>query len=115
LLSGGRYSDNEELPLRILDRSNGFAEELQKWPLVIIVDDVKTVRDQTAFLWEVFTRFAPGSDIYAQNEMKDNRVVFHGPIIIDARMKPFYPDVVTADEKTVKLVDQRWSEYGIKL
>lgn len=117
LISGGSYSDNEKLPSIILEnsRGTGFGEELQKWPLVIIVDDVKTIKDQTAFLWEVFTRFAPGNDIYAKNEIKENRVVFHGPIIIDARMKPFYPDVVSADEKTIKLVDQRWSQYGIKL
>jgi 3-polyprenyl-4-hydroxybenzoate decarboxylase len=88
---------------------------MQKWPLIFIVDDVKTLKDQTSFLWEAFTRFAPGQDIYARREIIENRVVFHGPVVIDARMKPFYPDVVSADEQTVKLVDQRWKQYGIQL
>lgn len=117
LISGGDYTRDEQLPRRILESTNipEFSAELQKWPFIIIVDHVQTIKDQTAFLWEVFTRFSPGNDLYAQQEIKDNRVVFHGPVIIDARMKPFYPGVVTPDEKTVRLVDQRWSQYGIKL
>ena len=33
------------------------------------------------------------------------------PIVIDARIKPWYPAEVAPAEDTVKLVDRRWSEY----
>ena len=44
------------------------------------------------------------------------RVVRHQPsytppIVIDARMKPSYPDELFCDANTARLVDRRWNEY----
>ena len=36
---------------------------------------------------------------------------YHPPIVLDARMKPWYPEELFCDEETSKLVDRRWSEY----
>lgn len=33
------------------------------------------------------------------------------PIVIDARMKPGYPDELFPREDSVELVDRRWKEY----
>ncbi|HWQ41574.1 MAG TPA: UbiD family decarboxylase [Desulfosporosinus sp.] len=89
------------------------AETFQDWPLAILVDDLALALDPKGFLWQVFTRFDPAHDIYASTEMRLHRLVYHGPILIDARMKPGYPGEVLPDVATVNLVDQRWKEYGL--
>ncbi len=83
------------------------------WPLMFLVDDITLALEPTGFLWQVFTRFDPAHDIYATTEMLKHRLVYHGPILIDARMKPGYPGEVLPDEKTVNLVDRRWKDYGL--
>jgi UbiD family decarboxylase len=87
-------------------------EGLKDWPLIILVDDLSLAMDTTGFLWQVFTRFDPAHDIYAATEIRQHRLVYHGPLLIDARMKPGYPGEVLPDEATVNLVNQRWKSYG---
>jgi hypothetical protein len=63
-------------------------------------------------LWTTFTRFEPAADIYAAATMVHrNRISYIGPIVIDARMKPWYPDELFCDDDTKRLVDGRWNEY----
>lgn len=88
---------------------------LHDWPLMILVDDLDLALHQTGFLWQVFTRFDPANDIYVETEISKHRLIYHGPILIDARMKLGYPREVLPDEKTVCLVNQRWKEYGLTL
>ena len=84
-------------------------EDFSKWPLVIVVDDIgKATAD---FLWTVFTRFEPAADIYAKHDVKRHHLAYSGPIVIDARMKPSYPEEVTCDKGTEALVSKRWKEY----
>lgn len=90
------------------------SEPFQEWPLIIMVDDLELALDLSGFLWQVFTRFDPAQDFYAETELIRNRVVYRGPLLIDARMKTGYPKEVAADEKTLELVDRRWREYGLK-
>jgi hypothetical protein len=64
------------------------------------------------FLWTTFTRFEPAADLYSA----DVRVIRHHlsytlPVVIDARVKPGYPDEVTCDPATADLVTRRWAEY----
>lgn len=86
---------------------------LNDWPLIVLVDDVKsTVKSSSSFLWTTFTRFEPGADIYACHKtIERNHIIYRAPILIDARMKPDYPDELFCDEKTSALVDRRWKEY----
>jgi hypothetical protein len=44
-------------------------------------------------------------------ELKNNSIGYASPIVIDARMKPWYPKEVEPDPETVKLVDERWTKY----
>jgi UbiD family decarboxylase len=83
------------------------------WPLIILVDDVKaTLKNTPAFLWTVFMRFEPAADIYAASTViYRNHLARSGPILINARMKAKYPDVVMCDEKTATTVTKRWSSY----
>ena len=87
--------------------------ELDAWPLIILVDDLKkTLRSTAAFLWTTFTRFDPAMDIHSRKtEVVNNHVQFHGPILIDARLKPWYPKELFCDPETALLVNNRWKEY----
>lgn len=86
--------------------------ELQKWPLLIVVDDLKKALKSTeSFLWTTFTRFEPASDIYAKSKVVRHHQVYSGPILIDARMKVTYPSEVLPDQQTEKTVTKRWNEY----
>lgn len=85
--------------------------QLKDWPLVFLVDDANIAASQAQFLWTTFTRFDPAYDLYAKSEIARNKIKFSGPIIIDARMKPFYPDVVEVREDIAEKVSARWKEY----
>lgn len=108
LLSGPSFTEDEELGERIIQE---YGEKLKDWPLLFLVDDVEDIKDQTTFLWTTFTRFDPAYDVHALKKIRQNKVEFDGPILIDARMKPFYPDELVPREDIVKLVDHRWNEY----
>jgi UbiD family decarboxylase len=90
-------------------RDPAFAD----WPLLVLSDDAERhARSPMNFLWATFTRFNPASDIHASRvELVSNHPSFHPPILIDARMKPWYPKELFCDPDTAKLVTQRWNEY----
>ena len=86
---------------------------LAAWPLVALVDDAEAAaKDARSFLWHVFTRFEPAADLHgAAQRIARNHVAFEPPVVLDARAKPWMPDVVEADADTVALVDRRWRDY----
>ena len=90
-------------------RDPAFAD----WPLLVLSDDAERhARSPMNFLWATFTRFNPASDIHASRvDLVSNHPSFHAPILIDARMKPWYPKELFCDPDTAKLVTQRWNEY----
>ncbi|MNP82726.1 hypothetical protein D3C76_1814600 [compost metagenome] len=49
--------------------------------------------------------------MYAKTRVEKNHIAYELPIVIDARMKPGYPDELFPREDIVKLVDRRWKEY----
>jgi 3-polyprenyl-4-hydroxybenzoate decarboxylase len=108
VVAGASFTEDPELAARLAENAT---EQLARWPLVILADDAAIVSNQTAFLWTVFTRFNPATDIHAQSRVEKNHISYRLPIIIDARMKPGYPDEVIPREDIVKLVDSRWNEY----
>ncbi len=107
VVSGKGFRDEPELAGLLAKEAQ---EQLAPWPLVILVDDPTAIKDQSTFLWTVFTRFDPAWDIYADKHIRHNKIEYTGPIIIDARMKPEYPDELLPREDVVKRVSERWSE-----
>lgn len=110
VVSGAAYEQEPQLAERLLERLSARGTE---WPLIILADDANMAEGQTAFLWTVFTRFNPADDIYASAEIKRHHFGYRLPIVIDARMKPGYPDELFPREDIVKLVDSRWNEYKL--
>ena len=106
LISGPSFEAEPDLSQRI-------ARNFPDWPLVILVDQATRVASSnTRFLWTVFTRFEPANDIHATEIRIDrHHLVYGGSILIDARMKPGYPDELFCDEHTAKKVSARWTEY----
>ncbi|WP_213357768.1 UbiD family decarboxylase [Chlamydiifrater phoenicopteri] len=93
---------------RILDLPS-----IKNWPLVVLTDNVqKTVESSLSFLWHVFTRFAPATDLHVRIDgICSHRPMYTFPFVIDARMKPHYPKEVEVDPDTYQLVSSRWRTY----
>lgn len=108
VVAGASFESDPELAARLV-RDAG--EQLSDWPFVVLVDDTAIASGQTPFLWTVFTRFNPAADMYADAELRRHHIGYKVPIVIDARMKPGYPDELFPREDIVKLVDSRWNEY----
>lgn len=86
---------------------------LADWPLVILCDDPRRCTATTInFLWTVFMRFEPAADIHtAGRRIQRNHIVYSGPVVIDARMKPHYPRELFAAPEIADRVTRRWREY----
>ncbi|AHV98842.1 UbiD family decarboxylase [Paenibacillus sabinae] len=109
VVSGPSYTEDPELPQRLV---GALREKNTSWPLVILVDNAaETVKSQTSFLWTVFTRFNPATDIFAEASVKNHHIAYELPVVIDARMKPGYPDELLPREDIVELVDRNWKNY----
>lgn len=108
VLAGDKYGDDESLPLHIAQH-----DAFSSWPLIVLVDDAKAATsDDMSFLWTTFTRFEPAADLSAsKKEVLRNHISYTPPIVIDARMKPWYPEALACDEETASIVDGRWNEY----
>jgi hypothetical protein len=85
----------------------------REWPLVVLSDDpVRATRSAMNFLWTTFTRFEPAADIHAAGRhIVRNHIAYEPPIVIDARMKPWYPKELTCRDDIARRVTERWREY----
>ena len=83
------------------------------WPLLVLASDARqAARSPQNFLWCTFTRFDPARDIHAkQARLVSNHAALEAPILIDARMKPSYPEELFCDDETAQTVERRWGEY----
>jgi 4-hydroxybenzoate decarboxylase subunit C len=83
------------------------------WPLVVVSDEPeRATRSVMNFLWTTFTRFEPGADIHAADRrIARNHIAYEPPIVIDARMKPWYPQEVRCSDDIARRVTDRWHEY----
>jgi len=107
VVEGTTYKAEPDLPERLANSG-----DFDDWQVVVIHDDIKFARTTDKFLWATWTRFNPATDIYAKNvELKNNHIGYTAPIVIDARMKPWYPKEVEVREDIARLVDTRWNEY----
>ncbi|EIT84595.1 UbiD family decarboxylase [Fictibacillus macauensis ZFHKF-1] len=107
-VSGPSFEEAPDFAMHVV---NSAGNQLADWPLVFLVDDASIAATQAQFLWTTFTRFDPAFDLYATSEIVRNKIKYSGPIVIDARMKPFYPETVETREDINTLVSTRWKEY----
>ncbi|MDX2176770.1 MAG: UbiD family decarboxylase [Candidatus Sumerlaeia bacterium] len=108
VVGGAPYAEEPEQAKRI-----AADPAFQGWQLLVLCDNPRQATASVpAFLWTAFTRFEPAADIHAASERLVRRhVAFSAPVVIDARMKPWYPPEVFAAEDVKKRVTERWREY----
>jgi UbiD family decarboxylase len=107
VVEGTPYEAEKDLGERIA-RSGRFDD----WQIIVIHDSVEFVRSTDKFLWATWTRFNPATDIHAKEiTVKNNHIGYTAPIVIDARMKPWYPAEVEVRDDIRTLVDGRWHQY----
>jgi 3-polyprenyl-4-hydroxybenzoate decarboxylase len=92
-----------------------FAEHsaFREWPLLVLTDEPeRTSASAVNFLWTTFTRFEPAGDIYARRiSSLNNHICYEMPILIDARIKPGFPEELHCSSGTGEQVSRRWKEY----
>jgi 4-hydroxybenzoate decarboxylase subunit C len=107
VLEGTEYEKDKTLAERI-SRINNFND----FQIVVLHDSIEFAESTDKFLWATWTRFNPSTDIYAREiKVVHNHISYTAPIVIDARMKTWYPKTVEPRVDIVKLVDNRWREY----
>lgn len=99
------YQGEENLAKKLLE------ENLSGFRFVFLVDDANdTGKSDHDFIWTVFTRMEPARDVYSRHVVENNHIRHIAPIVIDARMKPWIPDVLIPLEETVRAVDQKFGK-----
>ncbi len=109
LVVGGPSAEEEP------DAAARFATHpaLSAWPLVVLTDEPERAsKSPVHFLWSTFTRFEPAADLHAaRTEIVRHHLSYTAPIVIDARLKPGFPEELFCDERTSDEVTRRWREY----
>ena len=102
------YESERDVVSRIAT-SPAFAQ----WPLVVVSDEPeRAARSDMNFLWTTFTRFEPAADIHsADRRIIRNHIAYTAPVVIDARLKPWYPKELSCREDIASLVGRRWRDY----
>ena len=108
VIDGPSYVDEPGAATRLAGEA-----AFRDWPLVVLSDEpLRATASEMNFLWTTFTRFEPAADIHAAGQrVLRNHLSYTPPIVIDARMKPWFPKEVECDPDTAALVSRRWREY----
>jgi 3-polyprenyl-4-hydroxybenzoate decarboxylase len=109
LVIGGPSKEQDPAAAARYARHPAFAG----WPLVVLTDEpARAARSTMNFLWTTFTRFEPAADVHAASvEVVRNHVSYTPPVLIDARLRPGFPDELFCDPETASTVERRWNEY----
>jgi 4-hydroxy-3-polyprenylbenzoate decarboxylase len=81
------------------------ALSLFRW--IVIVDDTQFVAESLRnFLWATFTRTNPAADVHGIESFVHNKHWgCHGPLVIDARLKPHHAPPLVEDPQITRRVD----------
>lgn len=110
-LSGAAYDSTTERGsdplLSSLDDLFPEQHPAREFPLWVITEQASFLANAWAnFLWVTFTRSDPATDIYGcQSFVKNKHWGCRGPLVIDARNKPFHAPVLEEDPALVKRVE----------
>ena len=85
----------------------------EDWPLVVLTDEpARAAASPINFLWTTFTRFEPAADVHAASTwVVRNHVSYGMPVVLDARLKPGFPEELFCSPEVAARVDRRWREY----
>jgi 4-hydroxybenzoate decarboxylase subunit C len=105
VVEGPQWREQDAVVQKLLEE-----EAVEPFRIVCLVDDAaECVESEESFLWTIFTRFEPAADIYAkQSRVERFHVQLSAPIVIDCRLKPWFPPLVQPLRETVDRVDVLW-------
>jgi len=106
---------SSDMPLMIEFLQEHLGEmQLDGLPLIVLCNDAAfTAQNLNNFVWVTFTRSNPSHDIYGINSFTEHKHWgCHGPLIIDARIKPHHAPVLEKDPEVEKLVDKMGEKGG---
>ncbi len=85
----------------------GERDAFAGFPLIVICDDCRfTATTLNNFLWVTFTRSNPAVDIYGiRPETRGRHWGCSGPLVIDARIKPFHAPPLVDDPAVERKID----------
>ena len=108
VVGAGRFADDPDAAERLAAHP-AFAE----WPLLVLTDEPRrALRSSINFLWTTFTRFEPARDIHAAaTRVVRHHLAYTPPVVIDARLKPGFPDELFCRSDVADIVTRRWREY----
>jgi hypothetical protein len=108
VVEGAGFGEDQALAAR-LPKDPAFRD----WPLLVLVDDARQATQSTSrFLWTTFTRFEPAGDVHAAETLVErHHLAYHGPVLVDARLKTWFPRELFCDPATRDRVSARWREY----
>ncbi|TGL90260.1 UbiD family decarboxylase [Leptospira congkakensis] len=105
VVKGSAYTQNDRLAENLL------SEDLGRFHYIFLVDDSEdAIKTDSDFIWTMFTRMEPASDVYARTETKQNHIAYQVPIVFDCRMKPWIPEVLVPLPETVKQVNEKFGK-----
>jgi 4-hydroxy-3-polyprenylbenzoate decarboxylase len=92
----------------------GEQPQLDAFPLVILCDDSEfCARSLENFLWVTFTRSNPAADVRGGGErVVDKHWGCQGPLVIDARIKPYHAPPLEDDPEVARRVDRLFAQGG---
>jgi 3-polyprenyl-4-hydroxybenzoate decarboxylase len=101
------HSDSPKIGKHLASHPNFSA-----YRMIVMVDDVEAAtKNEMAFLWTLFTRFEPAADIYASHSSLERfHVRMDAPILIDARLKSWYPGLLVMPDEIIRQVDDIYPE-----
>jgi 4-hydroxy-3-polyprenylbenzoate decarboxylase len=87
---------------------------LKETAILVICDDaVFTAASLRNYLWVTYTRCNPSHDIYGIQSFTENKHWgCHGPLVIDARIKPHHAPAVEKDPAVEKKIDRLFTGNG---
>lgn len=106
-------STGEEEALRFV-REMEQVGGMEGIPFIVLVDDSEfTAAKWNNFLWVCFTRSNPSHDVYGIGAFSHYKHWgCNGPLVIDARIKPFHAPPLVEDPKVMQRVDAMAAKGG---
>ena len=92
----------------------GVEHPLRSFPLIVLVDDSAfTAATLNNFLWVTFTRSNPAADLYGVEAFTlQKHWGCHGPLLIDARIKPHHAPPLVEDAAVTRRVEALAADGG---
>ncbi len=113
-IQGPTYGSEGESALARFCGAYSDQRVLNRFPLIVIVDDSEfTARRLDNFLWVVFTRSDPATDIDGIGALQQRKHWgCRGALVIDARIKPRHAPPLVEDPQVTRKIDALASRGG---